>query len=64
MSLKDVCCQVGALAVFLARHKTLMIGGDRSLAQVGRVIAINLVKPYQRTSWNYLISVTRNVELR
>ncbi|KAG0568173.1 hypothetical protein KC19_6G000200 [Ceratodon purpureus] len=33
---------VGALAVFLARHKTLMIGGDRSLAQVGRVIAINL----------------------
>lgn len=33
---------VGALAVFLARHKTLMIGGDQSLAQVARVIAINL----------------------
>jgi membrane associated rhomboid family serine protease len=33
---------VGALAVFLARHKTLMIGGDQSLAQVGRIIAINL----------------------
>jgi len=35
--------QVGALAVFLVRHKSLMSGGDQSLAQVGRVIAINMV---------------------
>jgi membrane associated rhomboid family serine protease len=34
---------VGALAVFLVRHKSLMSGGDQSLAQVGRVIAINMV---------------------
>jgi len=33
---------VGALAVFLARHKTLMSGGDKNLKQVGRVIALNL----------------------
>ncbi|CAM6116471.1 unnamed protein product [Calypogeia fissa] len=34
---------VGALAVFLIRHKNMMVNGQQSLQQVARVIAINLV---------------------
>lgn len=34
---------VGALAVFLIRHKNMMVNGQQSLQQVARVIAINMV---------------------
>ncbi|BFI25465.1 rhomboid protease GluP [Marchantia polymorpha subsp. ruderalis] len=34
---------VGALAVFLLRHKNMMVGGQRSFKQVGRIIVLNMV---------------------
>ncbi|KAL3700856.1 hypothetical protein R1sor_018878 [Riccia sorocarpa] len=34
---------VGALAVFLFRHRNMMVGGQQSLKQVGRIIILNML---------------------